>query len=216
MKELQTLFRFKRNNDGTVAVSTDDLNDGIKVLHELSFISFKSERYKKALYRVGKEIKNKNISNVELNNLLHYFVFYLLRDIKTKEIVVQEYIKDKLSSIKGFKDYEVEENTRLNSLVDILLKNEFGELTIVEVKKNSINNKALKQIKKYMEKEKIKNGLLIGETLDVQLPSNIKFLEIDVFERELEKDDYQELMKIQNENVKNLILEKLFTSNEKT
>ncbi|MDT9694326.1 hypothetical protein Q5762_39525, partial [Streptomyces sp. P9(2023)] len=79
----------------------------------------------------------------------------------------------------------------------------------VEVKKNSINNKALNQIKKYMEKEKIKNGLLIGETLDVQLPSNIKFLKVDVFERELEKDDYQELMKIQNENVKSLILEKL-------
>lgn len=56
-----------------------------------------------------------------------------------------------------------------------------GELSIIEVKKDIINNMALKQIQNYLKFYKIQKGYLMAPQIsdNVKLPNNIKYINID-------------------------------------
>ena len=57
-----------------------------------------------------------------------------------------------------------------------------GEEIPVEMKLNDFNEKALKQLRRYMNVYKTNKGIAIGKNLTVDLPSDIRFISLDELE----------------------------------
>lgn len=189
----------------------DNINYGLKLANDLTTTIFESERYKKVLWKTAKDIQKNivTINNEHIYSLLDFLSHYLLTSVSNKEQKLQNSLIKMFDDLDFFEGYEIENKSNLKSQVDILIRDKEGNLVIVENKKGDINSSAVKQIQRYMDKENIKYGILTGKNLNVDLPSNIEFFNMNIIERNLEKLDYSRLLKIKDDKLKNMIIKNL-------
>lgn len=121
----------------------------------------------------------KNITT--FNNLYETMVTHLtwISDVSTNEFALQDLFKSRVKelispeaeivSIRGLK------NNRPDSFVKL-----GDEVIPVEVKLDAFDNKALKQLMRYMKAYDAQRGLAVAGRLTVELPTNISFIELKI------------------------------------
>ena len=95
------------------------------------------------------------------------------------EFYYQDLFKKHYSKI--YKGEVINKKSNGKDIPDVWVK-ESGKEIPVEVKLNKFDNKALKQLKRYMDVYECDKGYAVGRVLTVDLPSNIKFVPLEILE----------------------------------
>ena len=117
---------------------------------------------------------NDPVYNGICSNIVEYFAMYDFIWNKKDEFYYQDLFKKHYKSFLPLAELVKRKNNPKHH-PDAWLK-ENGEYIPVEVKLEKFDEKALKQLKRYMEFYDCKNGVAVGDKLTVELPDNIQFV----------------------------------------
>lgn len=112
------------------------------------------------------------------NILYREIALGVVRAFYENEFTIQSMFKENVEKILG-SEYHLlkEKKNNPRHIPDAWVTFEDQEIP-VEVKYNTFDKKALKQLQRYMKVYKSKTGIAIGRTLGTYLPDNIRFVSI--------------------------------------
>lgn len=105
--------------------------------------------------------------------LMHHI--HMMQKGESSEKNIHDWFKKNVS-ILGENAYVVDHEHPIGKYRADFLCKVHGKEIIVEIKKDQVDKKALRQIEKYLKISGVRMGILIGSELKVKLPENIMFI----------------------------------------
>jgi CRISPR/Cas system-associated exonuclease Cas4 (RecB family) len=114
------------------------------------------------------------------NTLYGAVAMEITRDYNVDEYTIQEAFKENIDKIFNKKAKLIKRKNNLRHIPDAWIQLENEDIP-VEVKLSDFDNKALKQLKRYMTFYKCKKGIAVGKKYTANKEENITFIPIDSF-----------------------------------